>query len=244
MFVRCNPSRSRRPSASAAITWWPATRRVRHGDIVAPPVRIHLIFTFRGDRISQVEDFRDTDTAARFLERDREGGESRRRQRRAFARRLRAATDSSRRSRRSSRGGSSGPRQVGHFQLVRTLADQPAAETAAAPRAEERLGDAEQPLRRADWLDRPVPLTAFSRWAAVVVSRIAIRPIASGLVCGPLAWTSRCRSAGSPPRPRSAAPGVDAPFGIEIVSTVFPVMSSGGSRRRHQVPRGSPPAAH
>lgn len=83
MFVRCNPE----PIAPVfSVSGDQVVARysevVRHGDIVAPPVWIHLIFTFRGDQICQVEDFCDTDTAARFLKeigkagnRDDENGE-------------------------------------------------------------------------------------------------------------------------------------------------------------------------
>lgn len=68
MFVRCNPEPiapvySR--SGNQVVARY--SEVVRHGDIVAPPVWIHLIFTFRDGRIAQVEDFCDTDTAARFL---------------------------------------------------------------------------------------------------------------------------------------------------------------------------------
>lgn len=40
---------------------------VRFGDVVAPPVWVHLHFTFRNGRIARLDDFCDTDTAARFL---------------------------------------------------------------------------------------------------------------------------------------------------------------------------------
>ena len=43
------------------------TEIVRHGDIVAPPVWIHLVFSLQEGRIVLLEDFCDTDTAARFL---------------------------------------------------------------------------------------------------------------------------------------------------------------------------------
>lgn len=40
---------------------------VCYGEVVAPPVWIHLKFSLRDGRIALVEDFCDTDTAARFL---------------------------------------------------------------------------------------------------------------------------------------------------------------------------------
>lgn len=68
MFVRCNPGKlTPRYSVNGEQVVVSYSEIVRFGEIVAPPVWIHLIFTIQDGRIVQVEDFCDTDTAARFL---------------------------------------------------------------------------------------------------------------------------------------------------------------------------------
>lgn len=68
MFVRCNPEKlAPRYSVNGDQVVVSYSEIVRFGETVAPPVWIHLIFTIQEGRIVQVEDFCDTDTAARFL---------------------------------------------------------------------------------------------------------------------------------------------------------------------------------
>ena len=77
MFVRCNPEKlAPRYSVNGEQVVVSYSEIVRFGEIVAPPVWIHLLFTVREGRIVQVEDFCDTDTAARFLEEVGVSGES------------------------------------------------------------------------------------------------------------------------------------------------------------------------
>jgi len=69
MFVRCNRGElNAQYSVNGQQVVVSFSEIVRFGEIVAPPVWIYLLFTVREGRIALVEDFCDTDTAARFLE--------------------------------------------------------------------------------------------------------------------------------------------------------------------------------